>query len=72
MKYKDLSDEYIERAWDLCNLVFDFMDEHEEIDEIKSLAFEYMTIRLNRARKSIEVDEEIKRMIGTKRSDHNG
>jgi len=68
MKYNELSDEQIERAWDLCNMVFEFMDKNEDVNEVKSLAFEYMVIRLNKARKDKSVDEEIKRMIGIKRS----
>ena len=73
MKYKDIiTDEQLSRALNLCTKVLAFIDKNEEEDNVKSLAFEIMFNSLKKVKKENSVDAEIKRMIGTKRSDHNG
>ena len=60
------------KACDLCDKVCKFIDDIENDTKIKVLAFEIMFNSLKKVKKENSVDAEIKRMIGTKRSDHNG
>ena len=61
--------EQIDKAWTLCQKVFDFMDSEEKDPDIKGLSAELFALHISRAKKDVGVEKEIICMIGTERSD---